>query len=133
MTLISDLWNSFRGLPTWVQIWMVLILVPVNVVSVRFLGEPSAGLVALLAIGGMLPNLVIMIADRGFTNKMAVPHVILWTPLVGFIAYLLFVAKPDLSAIYATYLTGLLIVNLISLTFDIPETLEWYRTRNRPS
>jgi len=133
MTLVSDLWKSFRGLPTWVQIWMVLILVPVNVVSVRFLGQPSAGLIALLAIGGMVPNIVIMIADRGFTNRMAVPHVILWIPLVGFIAYLLFVSDADLSATYATYLKALLIVNLISLTFDIPETMEWYRTRNRPS
>lgn len=133
MTLVSDLWKSFRGLPTWVQIWMVLILVPVNAASIRFLAEPSAGVIALLAIGGMVPNIFIMIGDRRFTNRMAVPHVILWIPLVVFIGYLLFVSDADLSSTYATYLKALLIVNLISLSFDIPETMEWYRTRHRPS
>lgn len=129
MSVFSDIWESFLGLPTWVKIWMVFILVPVNAASARFIGEPWSWLIVALAFAGMIPNIVIMLSDRGLTNKMAVPHVIFWIPLVLILAYLLLFPDVTLPPAYAVYLKILLVVNVISLGFDIPETLAWFRTR----
>ena len=74
--LFIEIWNSFRALPLWVQLWMVVILMPINFASLFFLGEPQGGLIAFLAIFGMLPNMVIMIYDRGLSKLMAFPHLI---------------------------------------------------------
>ena len=61
--MILDIWQSFRRLPLWVQGWVALILVPVNLAALLFLSAPQGTLVALLAVGGMAPNLLIMMRD----------------------------------------------------------------------
>lgn len=129
MSLFSDIWESFLGLPTWVKVWMVLILIPVNAASARFIGDPWAWLIAALAFAGMIPNIFILISDREFTNRMAVPHVIFWMPLVLILAYLLFFSDVILPSAYGVYLKLLLVINFISLGFDIPETRAWLRSR----
>lgn len=133
MSLFSDIWESFLRLPTWVKIWMVLILVPVNAASARFIGDPWSWLIAALAFTGMIPNIYILISDRGFTNRMAVPHVIFWIPLVLILAYLLLFSDIVLPSAYGVYLKLLLVINIISLGFDIPETRAWLRTRRAHS
>lgn len=133
MSLFSDIWESFLKLPTWVKIWMLLILVPVNAASARFIGDPWSWLIAALAFAGMMPNIYIMISDRGFTNRMAVPHVIFWIPLVLMLAYLLLFSDIILPSDYGVYLKFLLVINIISLGFDIPETRAWLRTRREIS
>lgn len=133
MSLLSDIWESFLGLPTWVKVWMVLVLVPVNAVSLWFAGDPWSWLIAALAFAGMIPNIFIMLSDRGLTHKMAVPHVIFWTPLVLIITYLLLVSDVVVPPAYSVYLKILLVVNIISLGFDIPETRAWLRTRRSVS
>lgn len=36
MTLFLDIWRSYRALSLWVQIWVNVILVPVNIASLAF-------------------------------------------------------------------------------------------------
>ena len=122
-SLISDIWASFQALPTWVKIWMMLILVPINFASLFFLSEPTGGWVALLAIGAMIPNLPIMWQIRGFSKAMAPPHVVPWTILVGWLLF----ARPQASGVYATYLWVLLIVNSVSLLFDYTDSWQWLK------
>ena len=69
--MIVEIWQSFRRLPLWVQIWVAGILVPVNLGSLLFLSEYEGVIVATLAVGGMAPNLVIMARDHGFSRAMA--------------------------------------------------------------
>ena len=38
--------QSFFALPTWVQIWMMFILGPVNMATLAFLNQPSGILIA---------------------------------------------------------------------------------------
>ena len=40
--MIGDIWNDFRTLPLWVQIWVTVVLVPVNFVPLAFLDQPGA-------------------------------------------------------------------------------------------
>jgi len=124
--LILDIWTSFRSLPGWVQIWVALILVPVNMAAIFFVGAPAGWIVAALAVGGMMPNLALMLAQRGWSKAMALSHIVLWTPLVVIIAIWLL---PDaiVQGGYRSFLWVLLVVNLISLAFDFVDSVKWWR------
>lgn len=126
----TDIWKSFRRLPLWVQIWMAAILVPLNLCSLAYTAEPYGLWLAALAIGGMLPNVLIMAIERGLSSAMAIPHLIFWTPLCGLAAWLLyghFSGMQPLSDAYAGFLIALLVTNTVSLCFDYPDTLSWLR------
>lgn len=125
MTLILDIWRSFRALPLWVQIWVALILVPVNLASYFFVHEAMGVLIAALAICGMLPNLVIMGFERGVSKAMALPHIAIWGPLVIFLIWI--VQSPYAQGPYLTYLWLLLLVDGLSLGFDISDAWKWLR------
>lgn len=124
--MIIEIWQSFRRLPLWVQLWVALILVPVNLVSLAFLDAPQGVLVALLAIAGMAPNLLIMMRDHGFSRAMAIPHLIFWVPLVVIVTGLL-TGGGTLPETYRLFLIVLLIVDVISLGFDVSDALRWWR------
>ena len=120
--LPTDIWISFRALPTWVQVWM-LILVSVNFVSLFFLNQPMGRWIAFLAIFAMVPNLPLMLRDRGFGKVMALPHVIPWTILVVILLFF----RPQGSVAYNAFLWILLIVDLISLGFDYTDAWQWFK------
>jgi hypothetical protein len=125
MELIKDIWTSFRAMPTWVQIWVGLILTPVNMAAILFAGQPGGWLVAVLALGGMAPNMVFMAKERGLSKAMALSHVLMWTPMVIYIVWGL-LADPAVSGAYFAFLWLLLIVDLISLGFDYIDSLKWF-------
>lgn len=123
--MVLDVFNSFRRLPAWVQIWVALVLAPVNLASLAFIGAPGGLWVAALAVGGMTPNLVIMARERGLSKAMAFPHLVIWTPLIFVICSALW--QPALPAGFVTFLWILLIVDLISLAFDVLDAFKWGR------
>ncbi len=124
-SLLWDIWLSFRSLPSWVQFWVGCILVPVNLFTLIFWQHPDSGLlIAALAVGGMLPNIGIMIAERGFAKSMAIPHLLLWIPLLFIIA-----PKMGVQSVFSTFLLVLFVVDAISIVFDINDTREWFKSR----
>ncbi|GER08449.1 hypothetical protein GCM10007972_26440 [Iodidimonas muriae] len=126
-TLLRDIWISYRSQPLWVQFWVALILVPVNMASLLFLTEPMGLWIAILANIAMLSNLPIMLYERGFTNFMALPHILPWTILVCLILF----ARPPATGLYDVYLWVLVAVDLVSLVFDYQESLAWLKDRQR--
>ena len=118
-----DIFNSLRALPIWVQIWVFIILVPVQVASLFFLNESLGVWVAILAILGMVPNIFIILYERGFSKLMSIPHLLPWTGLVLLIIF----ARPEGSAGYETYLWVLLAVTSTSLIFDYIDALKWWK------
>ncbi len=124
--MVSEIWHSFRRLPVWVQLWVSLILVPVNLMPLAFLEAPQGMLVATLSVGGMAPNLLIMLRDRGFSRAMALPHLVFWVPLVFVISGLLSGAE-SLPGTYRQLLMVLLAVDLVSLAFDFPDAWKWWK------
>ncbi|SEM83116.1 hypothetical protein SAMN04488077_108141 [Roseovarius tolerans] len=120
--MISEIWHSYRRLPLWVQAWVSVILVPVNTASLAFLSEPFGLWVAALAVGAMLLNGVMMLVERGFSKLMALPHVLIWTPMLGLVLWLL---AQEIAPDYRIYLLILLAVDVISLVFDVIDTRKW--------
>jgi hypothetical protein len=127
--MIIQIWKSFRALPAWVQIWVAFILVPVNMASLYFFNQPYGLWIAFWANIAMMLNLPVMLYDRGFSKLMAFPHLIPWTILV---AWLLF-ARPEAAGVYDTYLWVLLVVDVISLAFDYPDAVKWWRGERTPA
>ncbi len=119
--IFLDIWRSYRSLPLWVQIWVMGILVPVNSAAIFFIFQPSGIWIAILAIGAMLPNIPIMLYERGLSKMMALPHLLPWSILVLW----LLIAMPEGSPAYTSYLWILLVVDALSLVFDIPDALKW--------
>jgi hypothetical protein len=121
--LVMDIYTSFRSLPVWVQIWVMLILMPINMASLLFLFEPGGMLIAFLANIAMMLNLPVMLKDRGFSKRMALPHLIPWTILIAILVF----APPVAEGNYAIFLKVLLVTNIISLLFDFPDAVKWMR------
>jgi hypothetical protein len=120
--MILQIWQSYRRLPLWVQLWVALILVPVNAASLFFVTQPAGAWLALMAVGAMLCNGVLMLVERGFSKVMALPHVLIWTPMLGLILWLL---TQDIDDGFRTYLLILLAVDVVSLLLDIIDTRKW--------
>lgn len=134
--MITDIWNSYRRMPMWVQIWVGLILIPINLLGLLFWNEPYGHWIAILSVGGMLPNLIFMALDRGFGKAMALSHVVIWTPLCLLITFLLYSHFSETLALsydYVIFLTALLIIDVVSLYFDYPDSLKWLRGDRQPA
>src|SRR6056297_514158 len=87
-----------------------------------FLSEPFGLWIAALAVGAMLLNGVIMLVERGFSKLMALPHVLIWIPMLGLVLWLL---AQDIAPAYRIYLLILLAVDAVSLVFDAIDTRRW--------
>lgn len=122
---MTPIFKSFQNLPLWVRLWMVLWLMPINSASIFFTDWEHGALVAGLAIFGMLLNIPIILYDRGFSSLMALPHLLLWTPLVVICALAL-LGDVDLGEARC-FVWALLITNSISLAFDYPDFLKWLK------
>ena len=120
--LLIDIFASFRSLPTWVQVWVAVILFPVNLAAIFFIHEPMGLMIATLSTMGWLPNVFILARERGFSRLMALPHLIPWTLLI----VVIYLASPSLSSGFDIYLWLLAIVNTISITFDTSDSIRWY-------
>lgn len=127
--MFLDIWKSYRALPVWVQLWVAMILSPVNMASLYFIDEPSGILVAFLANIAMMLNLPVIFYDRGFSKLMALPHLIPWSILIGVILF----QRPEASGLYDTYLWVLLFTNALSLSFDYPDAVKWLRGDRAPA
>lgn len=126
MARVAQAWASFRRLPGWVQAWVALVLVPVNLAPLAFLGTPGMAVVAALSVGGMLPNLVLLFVERGFSRAMSLSHLVLWPPLLVLVALRL--AGPERpEGPVAWVLAALLVVDAISLVFDARDARAWWR------
>jgi len=121
--MIADIWNSFRSLSLWVQIWVALILVPTNLFSMVFIDQPSGKLIAFLAVTAMAPNVAVIFIERGFSKLMALPHIPLWTILLVILLFW----RPTGSPQYQMFLSVLFLVNLVSLIFDYMDAYKWWR------
>ena len=122
MSVAVEMWESFRRLPLWVQVWMTLLLVPVNVATLAFLGGSNGVLLAVLAIAGMAFNMPIMVSQGGMSKLMALPHLIFWIPLLVVALITLF---GDAGSGQRVFLVVLIVIDAVSLAFDVRDFAHW--------
>lgn len=126
---LTAIWQSFRSLPLWVQVWVGLILFPANMASLLML-QTWAGVVAAWAfLFVCATNLPIMYIERGLGRLMAIPHLIAWIPLQVALALRLSgeVGGTAPVGLELGFIWMLLVINGISLAFDLVDTVRWFR------
>ncbi|MEM1139083.1 MAG: hypothetical protein AAGH45_04300 [Pseudomonadota bacterium] len=127
MGRVVRIFKSYFSLPVWVQIWVAFILAPANFAGLWMMDLPIGywtGLTALVVIGS---NTVLMAMNGGLSKVLAIPHLIFWIPLHGYIVWRLFFQEGGPAIGSTEYVYGLivLVVNTISLLFDVYDTAEW--------
>jgi hypothetical protein len=129
MNALRRSWQSFRSLPVWVQIWVGLILVPVNIAPFFLLDTWSGQWAALAALFVLVTNGPIMLWYAGMNRALSLPHLVAWVPLE--VALVLRVAGHAGPATLATpelvLAWVLLIVNGISIVFDVLDSWRWLK------
>lgn len=95
------------------------------------MGNPGSSLVVSFAIAGLLFNAIPIWFDRGFSSAMAIPHVIFWIPLTIILVNYLMISEVLLTNNYRYFLIILMVCNLISLSFDIPDLFKWLKARKK--
>lgn len=121
--MLTEIWQSYRTLPLWVQIW-VYFLVVVNLLSAAFFKEYNSGIIAFLSYAGMIPNVFLALIQRGVSKAWSISHVFAWTLQVPIIGYYLVMGGPT-SLTYKIFLIILLVTNFISLVFDYIDSIKW--------
>lgn len=122
--MIAQIWGSYRRLPLWVQLWVAVILVPVNAASLIFWAAPWGPWLAAMAVGAMLLNGALMLIERGFSRAMALPHIVIWTPMLGLVIWLF---GQEIAPGFRCYLMVLLAVDTVSLVLDYIDGWRWWR------
>lgn len=121
-----DAWASFRSLPRWVQAWVGLCLVPVNLAPF-FMLHTATGRAAALAMSLVIvTNVPILLWERGMSKRLSLPHLVAWGPLCLWLALRLGSATP-MSEGETALAWALLAVNTISLAFDAIDSAKWCR------
>lgn len=126
---LAEIWRSYRALPTWVQAWVGLILVPTNAVPFALLETWTGRLAAVAALAVVATNLPIMWIERGMSRLMSVPHLVIWGPLQ--VTLLLRLAEKvgpvPMGPAERGLVLLLLVVNGVSLAFDALDSGRWFR------
>lgn len=107
--------EAFAAQPGGLKVWL-LWLFAVNVASLFFVRRIEARWV----LGAMLLNLAGMatlLKLYGGGHHMSLPHVVLWTPLLVYLAFRARLLKTHPRA-YAAWLVALFVSDAISLGFD---------------
>ncbi len=116
---------SMAGLPRGVQAWMV-ILFGTNMASFAFLDtRVGLGIATAFALVASL-NMTLMFVQGGLTRLLSVPHFI-WLPLLPYLFLSLYGSDPLPSGSLRTLAISVLLLNSISLAFDVLEAVRWFR------
>ncbi|MEM9331552.1 MAG: hypothetical protein AAGA53_09515 [Pseudomonadota bacterium] len=117
--------KSSFSMPIWVQIWIYCVLIPANFSGLFLLQYTSGFWIAVLGAGAICINMLILLLNGGFSKVLAIPHLVLWIPLECILLYRYFVV-PDLSAFEYLYILIVVIINGVSIIFDVYDTKEWF-------
>lgn len=122
--LIFRVLKSYFSLPVWVVIWLTFLLIPANFSGFFLLEYESGFWIALLGAGAICINIVIVFINGGLSKVLAIPHLIFWIPLHVYLIHR-YMTVPDVSGFEQNYILLLLVINGISLVFDVYDTKEW--------
>ena len=114
-------------LPTWVQLWLNVLLLGAFILPVTlFIWKQTrlAALITLLASGIAAFSIFSMYDSLGMVRLLGLPHVILWTPLVIYLFGVL--RKPDLPVIPKWILRFTTATIIISLIFDYNDAIRYF-------
>lgn len=117
---------SIAGLPRWVQAWLI-VLASTNMASLAYLDSQVGVWTAVAFAAVAAANMPLMLLQGGMTRLLAFPH-FLWFPLVAWLLVQLHGKDPlPAGSDVRMYASIVVIVNGISLAFDVVDSIKWLR------
>jgi hypothetical protein len=123
MGRLIQLWQSFRRLPLWVQIWVAVILVPVNMGGFFITDHRLGFWIALALISVLVANCTVLLTQARFSRIMSVPHIAPWGALQIYL--LMGLLQQWWTGGLFVYAVVVFIINAVSLVFDAIDTYKW--------
>ena len=120
---IMDTNRSFMRLPLWVRLWIVLALGGVNLGAFLLTHTPTGYWAAWCTVLVLVMNSPILLVQRGWGKALAIPHLVVWIPLLGFVAFHL--GADDITSTELYYALALFTVNGTSIVFDLVDSWRW--------
>jgi hypothetical protein len=117
--------RSFMRLPLWVRLWVLLCLGGVNISAFFLTQFPIGYWAAWAAAFVFVINGAIILFQRGFSKLLALPHLIVWVPLLIYVIWRL--SNHDVTWIEFSYGLALLMINGLSVLFDTVDTWRWFK------
>ena len=126
--------DATAQLPTWVQIWLNILLLGAFILPFSlFIWKQTrlAALLTLLASGIASFTIITMFASLGLVRLLGLPHIILWTPLV---VYLITQSRrADMPNIPKWILRVVFTTIIISLVFDYYDVIRYFLGDTAPT
>lgn len=120
MEALQQLWidqyRSYRSLPGWVQVWVVW-LVGINLVTGLDQTTPTGRAVARANVVFLLPNVVIIMVQRGWGSALSFSHLVAWPPLIARLVQR--VREPGVTPVERRTAALVAVTNAISVAFDV--------------
>lgn len=113
--------QSFYALPQWVQ-WWVVVLFAMNALSIVFLRHASGRLVFVFWLIMTALGAWMVMQAGGLTRALAFVH-FLWVPMIIWLGRA--PGDPGSTRLVRSWLVLLVLVNCISLGFDVVEIVHW--------
>lgn len=111
--------------PAWIGWWLNWMLVGAFILPLTLLiwRQTRIAAIACVVTGVIAAVAVSAMYDRmGYTKLLGLPHIVLWTPLA---IYLFTVLRRDLPRFAGWVVTIVLATILISLAFDVTDTIRY--------
>lgn len=117
--------RSFFSLPLWVILWICVFLIPANFAGLWFLDSDVGFWVSVLGAGAICLNMIPVLINGGLSKVLAIPHLVFWIPLEIILLYLIITQPLTTPEWWLAVIV--LVVNGISLGFDVYDTHQWWR------
>lgn len=122
------IWQSFRSVPLWVQVWIAVFLFPVNAASLALTHWETAFWAAFAFAAVGISNVTMLVVQSGLSRMMALPHIIAWLPLQAYLLHwLMGQGHENIDSGESIYAMLLFSINAISLGFDLLDSWKWLR------
>jgi len=132
MSVLNDIYSSFRRLTAFTQAWMLLFLGPMIFAPLFVLDGPLGIWPAVLSIAGFAPSPFLIVKERGFSGRLSVAHVIFWPILLGLYANQLATQGVNTVQLPAVYTLNAIALG-ISLIFDVNEVKNVLSGNTKPA
>lgn len=114
--------------PAWIAVWVTWLIV-INCVGFLFWEAPAGKSVALSFALVVAPWMLAQAQWHGFTKLLALPHVLVWTPLIVGVTWSA-AQLPEGPA--RTWALVWMTTTLISLILDYNDLYRWIRDERDP-
>jgi hypothetical protein len=83
-----------------------------------------AGALAMSVV--ILTNVPLLLWERGMSKRLSLPHLVAWIPLCLWLVLRL-ESRVPMSSGETALAWALLVVNIVSLVFDVSDSVKWFR------